>query len=207
MTSDEAAPEAVREEDPNVERLLRRERELLAWATDALLPAGWVALDGSFWWGWTERHGPPHHSLAVGNCLFRRGFAEAAVMAAKDLVPGATTAGVLGGRARVSMPYPPPGLFLFRSEPLTAVTLAGRRPRRHDVGDWGWWDRMHYEQGEDDLPTVLWDRLPGGENDGPPPTWKNYPSEAAAREVLSRACVDFGREWAGLPALEWGPLL
>jgi uncharacterized protein (TIGR02996 family) len=206
MTSDQAGWEAFKEEDPAVERLLRREWKLLAWASDAMLPAGWVARAEH------ERtiinapgNGNPFHRIAT----FRRGFAEAAVVRVEDLVPRE------GYWRKSVFPDPPPGLLLFKGEPLTAVTLAGKRPQDyHNNAEtfpgrgrlYGWYRGSFPDNDHLSLPAALWDRVkaqPGCEVNG---NWADFPSEAAAREALSRACVGFGREWAGLPALKWGPL-
>lgn len=74
---------------------------------------------------------------------------------------------------------------LFRSQPITEVELTDASMLRELArGHWGW-SLLR-------LPVVLRERMPV--------RWFDYPGVASA--ALSRACVSYGRDLAGLPPLK-----
>jgi uncharacterized protein (TIGR02996 family) len=108
-----------------------------------------------------------------GRVTFRRGFVEE-----------------FRGPCRVWLEH---GSDLVRGHPLTLVGLTDREPRDAlRPGEWWWWeeDEAHpVPPMRCDLPTVLWELLPGDR----PLGWRGirYHSRAAAVNALSVACLDF----------------
>jgi uncharacterized protein (TIGR02996 family) len=95
---------------------------------------------------------------------------------------------------------------LFASHPVQHVTLTDKEPSRHQVEEepgehcWGW-ARPHGNllsgvQQTYHLPGCLYDAL-GGWFDTLT-RWRFYRTQAEAQEALSRACVRWGRQQAGL---------
>ena len=100
---------------------------------------------------------------------------------------------------------------LFAVAPITEVQLLGRRPGRvfnsseQPVG-WGWAndnDRSDLGPWPELIPPPVFERLRGKNLAGLGE--KVYPTDAEALADLSRACVAFGREAAGLPPLPVPP--
>jgi uncharacterized protein (TIGR02996 family) len=114
-----------------------------------------------------------HCYRLCGRVTFRRGFVEE-----------------FRGPCRVWLEH---GSDLVRGHPLTLVGLTDREPRDAlRPGEWWWWeeDEAHpVPPMRCDLPTVLWELLPGDR----PLGWRGirYHSRAAAVNALSVACLDF----------------
>lgn len=112
---------------------------------------------------------------------FRRGFVNSIATTAADFLAHAAA--------------------LFAAQPITEVRLVGREPQPNAYG--GSQCAWHCDSSEQDLsswiPFVLLDRLSAEGYDGA--TWKIYPYATQAHAALSRACVAYGRERAGLPPL------
>ncbi|QVL33942.1 TIGR02996 domain-containing protein [Telmatocola sphagniphila] len=90
--------------------------------------------------------------------------------------------------------------MLFKNNPITRVSLTDRKVWKGFYGVYGWLISRSYER-QDTLRFELWKKLePKIETY---PKHRVYESESQAFEELSRACVDYGRELARLPKLEW----
>lgn len=162
--------------------------------------------------------------------IFRRGFVEAVTLPLAAFLgglcpvchgrgefegdpgyPAEACHGPCGGTGRIAALA-----GLFQQYPITAVTLTltDRRPSRGrfaheapaDVRGRGYWI-WHLERpntvAADQLPYSLYQHLFFGPLKGlsMSPHACQYSTEAAAMEALSRACVAYGRQLAGLPEL------
>jgi uncharacterized protein (TIGR02996 family) len=99
--------------------------------------------------------------------------------------------------------------FLFERYPIVDVRVDDMAPHREDMGGgntlwewcrWGW--RGEFNE-TCSVPQKLFDLLPGGENVLARDRRAVYFTREAARDALSRACVEFGRQAVGLPPLNW----
>lgn len=99
---------------------------------------------------------------------------------------------------------------LFRTQPVTRVTLSDREPFESRKGEkFRWWDGRSITPTRDlhpssTLPAELYDGLTGFL---PKESWdrlytRDYPTRAAAIDALSSAAVAWGREQAGLEPLK-----
>jgi uncharacterized protein (TIGR02996 family) len=130
---------------------------------------------------------PP--ALRPFSVAFRRGFVESVTLTADNFLEHASA--------------------LFAGAPLLEVVLVDRSPiPRPDLNAWLWLagESWHWpphrlrEPAAHQVPLPLYQRLRG------PHGWTNYfPTRKGARTALSRACVVWGRERAGLPALPVEP--
>ena len=96
---------------------------------------------------------------------------------------------------------------IFRVEPVTSVILHFMMPKQVVVPkDQGRpsiaevWIRMtsrptRRTSNTNQLPEFLFDRLPGATG----ADQSEFPGDGSAAEALNQACIDFGRELAGLP--------
>jgi uncharacterized protein (TIGR02996 family) len=166
-------------DDPAWLRLHARERELLE-------PGGLRHLPGPFWCaggnhGWTYLDA---EGARVGiECRFRRGFV-----------------------AEVNLPcdqWMRQGPALVKAAPLQVVTVSDLHPSsRPPWHDWypPWAHDMalaHYDVPAAVLPEPLWNALdwPTEDGKGPrEPAMRGYPSEDAALDALSRACLKWARK-------------
>jgi uncharacterized protein (TIGR02996 family) len=164
--------------------LRRRERELLlthgrAW------PAGLLGLE---WLAREERDGVWFTTGDAGLRLavqFRRGF-----IAHVELTLAAFDAHAAA---------------LFRAAPLESVRLADREPLSHGGRSFWWASGSSFFHDQAEISRELFGLLPeAAELSGPifgGEMAAGYSSRAAAHAALSAACVAFGRDAAGLPAL------
>ncbi len=85
---------------------------------------------------------------------------------------------------------------LFETCPLEAVTLSDREP--YETGDHWFWSTLEHDDlrgGRAGLPDAIRDHMGRGYH-GP------YPTASAALAALSAACVNYGRQLAGLAPLD-----
>jgi uncharacterized protein (TIGR02996 family) len=128
-------------------------------------------------------------ALRPFSVAFRRGFVESVTLTADNFLEHASA--------------------LFAGAPLLEVVLVDRSPiPRPDLDAWLWLagESWHWpphrlrEPAAHQVPLPLYQRLRG------PHGWTNYfPTREGARAALSRACVVWGRERAGLPTLPVEP--
>lgn len=79
---------------------------------------------------------------------------------------------------------------LFRSHPITEVRLTDREPEAWpSYYCWHHTDDTHYLRHADELPMCLWRLMDA----------TTHVTDDGAQQLLSRACVAYGRELAGLP--------
>lgn len=94
---------------------------------------------------------------------------------------------------------------IFRIHPVVGVTLTDRRPSdRSEPPLWGWyWGAVFGSPGDMpyDLPAAVARKLTGSVLFQSASAWRFYDTEADAMTALSRACVAYAREQAGLPPL------
>jgi uncharacterized protein (TIGR02996 family) len=165
--------------------LRRRERELIprawwAWCCpDFLKGRQWSVCRDQSEIAVYAAAGPPEVELTF---LIRRGLVEAVTLTCRQFLDVAAA--------------------LFRAAPVTEVRLSDREPY-HAFGRFNWYDsgrpptaRSVYPAS--DLPSQLFDRLPGGKSEA---HRRHYDAAADALSALSAACVALGRARADLPAL------
>ncbi|WP_246539703.1 TIGR02996 domain-containing protein [Telmatocola sphagniphila] len=94
---------------------------------------------------------------------------------------------------------------LFSEHPLTRVKLTDKRPFSDQRGP-TWLNRGHpliqgFQPSENVIETEIFDLLTGFKRHRGPIS--RFIDSESALEALSRACVDYGRELAGLPKMVW----
>jgi uncharacterized protein (TIGR02996 family) len=152
----------------------------------ALMDAGDHTAAFPFPFACTVESSGPSPDVPVPVLRFRRGFVESVTLSADAFLEHAAA--------------------LFAAAPILEVTLAGKEPghRTDGLDTWLWGPFVHwYDAPEADtphrIPDYLWHALRGPEG------WTNhFPTREEALAALSRACVAYGRERAGLPALPAG---
>lgn len=98
---------------------------------------------------------------------------------------------------------------LFQRHPITGVRLVDKKPHSDDRNPTcGWWPEgfLSAHGTPHDIPKELHDNLRDWEPTPRPFNnnqngWRFYKSESDANAALSRACVAYGRQLAGLPPL------
>lgn len=191
------AVEAFRSER---DALRRRERELLE--------AHWKMLSPDLGcrrelkresWPYTVAYAPDGRSPSV-EAGFSRGFVGTITLTAAAFAGGEHVTDT-GGDVRVSRT---PGIAeaLFRSQPITKVTLTDREPDEHD-GRFGWHPPFGPENGDDvaRLPSPLFRLLDGmttGRAGACDPGLAVYPTRQAALDAVGAAALRLGRARAGL---------
>lgn len=98
--------------------------------------------------------------------------------------------GLIGGRARE----------FFSSSPIFFVHLICRIPKQEMGSErYGFCCETSIKNNPEFLPRALWEHLRGERGEG---KWIWFPSKHEADAALSDACVRYGRELVGLPAIE-----
>ncbi|WP_020469780.1 TIGR02996 domain-containing protein [Zavarzinella formosa] len=151
--------------------LLARERELLRYANHVK----WIEWREAKYVGWYEGD-ITRIDFNVGldewNYWFIRGFVSEIILPSAAFMTHAAT--------------------LFAKHPIARVTLTKRHPCRDATfGHYTFFPSDHFEDNPYVIPAIF----------EPPPSGFRFATREAAFDWLSRRCVDYGRQLAGLPPL------